>query len=238
MSQKLNELRDQRGKLVTEARAIIDKAEAEKRGLTAEEQGKCDELITKQEEIRGHIEREMKLVEAERSAAEETLRIKDDSKGKPADAVRALTGAASEEYRNAFYKMIASGQSGMNGLNADEMRALQSDISTSGGYLVAPMQMVEGLIKALDNQLFIRQFATKFSVPTAASFLFRGASRASVFFLRKKVRCGAPFAGTPARSPHPYTRPGTGQAVAKNRASYSLTQRTVYKYLCTERAYE
>lgn len=169
MSQKLNELRDQRGKLVTEARAIIDKAEAEKRGLTAEEQGKCDELITKQEEIRGHIEREMKLVEAERSAAEETLRIKDDSKGKPADAVRALTGAASEEYRNAFYKMIASGQSGMNGLNADEVRALQSDISTSGGYLVAPMQMVEGLIKALDNQLFIRQFATKFSVPTAAS---------------------------------------------------------------------
>lgn len=170
MTQKLNELRDSRGKLVHEARAIIDKAEAEKRNLTAEEQVKCDELITKQEEIRSQIEREQKLVEAERQAAEETLRTKDESRGKPASGGQtAQHGAASEEYRAAFYKMIASGQSGYSGLNSDEIRALQSDSNPSGGFLVAPQQMVDGLIKAIDNILFIRQLATKFRVPTAAS---------------------------------------------------------------------
>lgn len=170
MTQKLNELRDSRGKLVHEARAIVDKAEAEKRNLTAEEQVKCDELITKQEEIRSQIEREQKLAEAERQAAEETLRTKDESRGKPASGGQtAQHGAASEEYRAAFYKMVASGQSGYSGLNSDEIRALQSDSNPSGGFLVAPQQMVDGLIKSIDNMLFIRQLATKFRVPTAVS---------------------------------------------------------------------
>ena len=169
MSKKLNELRDNRGKLVHEAREIIDKAELEKRGLTAEEQGKCDELIIKQDEIRSQIDREMKLAEAERSAAEETLKFADENRSKPKSEQASQHGAASEEYRAAFYKMVASGQSGYSGLNADEVRALQSDSNTSGGFLVAPQQMVDGLIKFVDNMLFIRQLATKFRVPSATS---------------------------------------------------------------------
>lgn len=166
MSQKLNELRDQRGKLVTEARAIIDKAEAEKRGLTAEEQGKCDELITKQEEIRSQIDREMKLVEAERSAAEETLRSKDAAKDKPQGEVRGNGKNESPEYRSAYAKFMAYGKDGLTG---DEMRALQSDVSTTGGYLVMPQEMVNGLLKNVDNAVFVRQKATKYRVPNAAS---------------------------------------------------------------------
>lgn len=166
MSQKLNELRDQRGKLVTEARAIIDKAEAEKRGLTAEEQGKCDELITKQEEIRSQIDREMKLVEAERSAAEETLRSKDAAKDKPQGEVRGNGKNESPEYRSAYAKFMAYGKDGLSG---DEMRALQSDVSTTGGYLVMPQEMVNGLLKNVDNAVFVRQKATKYRVPNAAS---------------------------------------------------------------------
>lgn len=161
MTQKLNELRTERGKLVLEARSIIDKAEAEKRGLTAEEQGKCDELITKQEEIRSSIERQEKLAEAERQAASTVFDDKKES--------RSTIKTGAEEYRDAFYKLIASGQVGNSGLNADEVRALQSDINTSGGFMVAPQQMVSGLIQALDNQVFIRNLATKFQVPNAAS---------------------------------------------------------------------
>lgn len=166
MSKNLKLWQEERGKLVTEARAIVDKAEAEKRGLTAEESGKCDELITKQEELRSRIEREMKLVEAERSAASQTFADKDK---KEKQENRQGLPHESEEYRAAFYKMIGSGQSGMSGLNPEEVRALQSGSDTQGGFLVAPMQMVDTLIKSLDNQLFIRQLATKFRVPTAAS---------------------------------------------------------------------
>lgn len=166
MSKKLNELRDQRGQLVTEARAIIDKAEAEKRGLTAEEQGKCDELITKQEEIRVNIEREMKLVEAERSAAEESLRSKNASKDSAPEESSGTGKHASEEYRSAYAKFMAYGKDGLSG---DEMRALQSDVSTTGGYLVMPQEMVNGLLKNVDNAVFVRQKATKYRVANAAS---------------------------------------------------------------------
>mgnify|MGYP000255202237 CR=1 FL=1 len=38
-----------------------------------------------------------------------------------------------------------------------------------GGYVVAPEQMVNQLIQALDDQVFIRAKATKFRVVTAAS---------------------------------------------------------------------
>lgn len=168
---KLNELRDERGKIVHEARQILDKAEMEKRSLTAEEQGKWDELIKKQDELRSSIEREEKIIDAERSVAEESFRTNDKSRGSDSgqESREARRGAATEEYRAAFNKLIASGQSGMNGLNADEIRALQSDVSAQGGYLVAPQQLVETLIKAIDNEVFIRSKATKFSIPTAAS---------------------------------------------------------------------
>jgi len=159
---KLNELRDERGCIVTEARQILDRAETEKRSLTADEQGKWDELIKKQEELRSDIEREEKLMDAERSVAEESYRNKDKQESK----IDTGTGTASQEYRNAFAKLMAFGK---ESLNIDEQRALQSDSSTIGGYLVMPQQMVDGLIKALDNDVLIRNKATKYQVPNAAS---------------------------------------------------------------------
>lgn len=168
MSQKLNELRTQRGQLVHDARAIIDKAEAEKRGLTAEEQVKCDELISKQEEMRGNIEREEKLVEAERQAAEIELRSKDSKKETkaPSAEVRGDAVRGTEEYRSAFSKFLSGGT---RALNSDEIRALQSDSDTAGGYMVSSQQFVDTLIAAIDNRVFLRGLATKFQVPTAQS---------------------------------------------------------------------
>lgn len=168
MTQKLNELRTERGKLIHEARAIIDKAEAEKRGLSVEEQVKCDELISKQEELRGNIDREEKLAEAERQAAEIELRTKDKSKETkaPEDETRGVSPRGTEEYRSAFSKFLAGGT---RALSEGEIRALQSDSDTAGGYMVSSEQFVNQLIKAIDNKVFLRNLATKFQVPTAQS---------------------------------------------------------------------
>lgn len=158
---KLKELREQRGQAVHDARAILDKAESEKRSLTAEETAQVDSLIGKQEELRSGIEREEKLAEAERSAAAEALRNRDNRK--------AASGSAddkTDEYRNMFAKFMAYGERGMTG---DEIRALQSDTATAGGFLVMPQQMVQGLLKAVDDATLVRGLATKFQVPTAAS---------------------------------------------------------------------
>jgi HK97 family phage major capsid protein len=48
-----------------------------------------------------------------------------------------------------------------------QLRALQSDSDASGGYLVAPVQMQQQILQAMDNAVFIRQQATKFTVANA-----------------------------------------------------------------------
>jgi HK97 family phage major capsid protein len=168
MSHKLNQLREQRGKLVHDARAIVDKAEQEKRGLTAEEDAKYKELFSTQEEIRSQIEREEQLAEAERSAAEETLRNNESRSGRETNQneQRGFGPRGTEEYRASFRKFLIRGASA---LNESELRALQSDSDSSGGYMVMPQQMVAGLIQAVDDAVFIRQKATKFPVATASS---------------------------------------------------------------------
>jgi HK97 family phage major capsid protein len=167
MSQKLKELRDARGKAIADARAILDKAEGEKRGLTADEDAKYKEVFGKSEELRASIEREEKLAEAERQAAEQTLREKDETREADKKGEERKVGPrGTEEYRAAFRRFLAGGRSA---LTETELRALQADSDTAGGYMVMPEQMVAGLIKAVDDMVHIRARATKFSVPSAAS---------------------------------------------------------------------
>lgn len=166
MSQKLKELRDLRGKLIADARCILDKADAEKRSLTAEEDGKYNEIFGKAEETRTRIEREEQLAEAERSAADLELRRREEGKPGATGEQRTAGRRGSDEYRSAFDRFMASGR---NALTEAEVRALQADSDTGGGFMVASEQFVDMLIKGVDDQVFIRNLATKFRVESAAS---------------------------------------------------------------------
>ena len=162
----LKELRDLRGQLIHDARQILDKADAEKRSLSDEESGKYNELFGKSEETRTRIEREEKLGEAERSAAEIELRNRDKSKETTTVDKRTAGPRGTEESRATFNKFISGGRSA---LNDAELRALQSDSDATGGFMVASEQFVDQLIKNVDDSVFIRQRATKFRIDTAAS---------------------------------------------------------------------
>lgn len=163
MSNKLKELRDQRGKLVADARAILDKAEAEKRSASAEENGQYDAMLKKVGDLGDEIRRHELLIEAERDAATQVARGIDSAKGE----ARGTAADPDVEFRTkAFTKLITSGS---RSLNDAEVRALQADSDTAGGFLIAPEQFVSGLIKNIDDMVFIRQRATKFSIPTSAS---------------------------------------------------------------------
>ncbi len=167
MSQKLKELRDQRGKMVHDAREILDRAETEKRALTDAEDGKYKELFAKQDELRSSIEREEQLAEAERTAAEQTLRNKDMKKGDPTSGDTEIRGKRdTDEYRAAFSKLLSQGA---RSLSDSETRALQADSDTAGGYTKAPQMFVSQLIKNIDDMVFIRQRATKFRLESADS---------------------------------------------------------------------
>ena len=160
---RLNELRHQRNNLVTQAREVLAGAEKESRGLNAEEQQKYDKLFADQEELRKTIEAEERQVEIERSLAGQKLdegRGKDDADGKRAGP------RGTEEYRDAFGALL---RGGVQSLNPDQVRALSAGAGSEGGFFVMPEQTVGTLIKAIDDEVLIRQWATKFTVPTAAS---------------------------------------------------------------------
>ncbi len=170
---KLAEMREERGAVVQQTRAILDKAEKEKRDLSAEEQVKYDDLYKQQDELRKRIEREERQVELEREAAVQALR-KDPAKSKIQNEVpealrhlyRENPGRLTQEYRQAFLNFLAVGRAGMN---VDEARALQADAGASGGFTLADQQFVADLLKFVDDMVFIRGLATKFQVAGAQS---------------------------------------------------------------------
>lgn len=160
----LKDLREKRGQLLHEARQIMDKAESEKRGLTTEEKEKYDRVFNEQAEIGETIKREEQLNEAERRAAERAGKDQEDS------GQKGQKGSAEERaalQATAFRNFLKSGR--VMGDGAEEFRALQVDADTQGGFLVAPQQFVMNLIKFVDDMVYIRNKATKFQVPTAAS---------------------------------------------------------------------
>lgn len=163
MSKRLNELRHQRNNLVTQARELLAGAEKESRGLNAEEQQKYDKLFADQDELRKTIEAEERQVELERSLAGQKL---DEERGKEGGEETRKGPRATEEYRDAFGQLL---RGGVQSLNPDQVRALSAGAGSEGGFFVMPEQTVGTLIKAIDDEVMIRQWATKFTVPSAAS---------------------------------------------------------------------
>lgn len=165
---KLAELREERGRVIEATRKILDLAEKENRDLSADEQGKYDELFRKQDEIRGRISREERLLEIEREAVKNAIRTDPaQAASNVPEEVRAAFGTrVTPEYRAAFAKFLREGRAGMS---AEEVRALAADTNVGGGFTLAPQQFVADLLKAVDDQVFVRQLATKFQVSGSQS---------------------------------------------------------------------
>lgn len=165
MSAEIRRLNEERGRVVNEMRSMLDKAKTEgNRSLTSDEQAQYDKLFTRQADLKDLIERETKQDELEHE-----LRVSGAVAGNGFE-----TGAQGdkesekrqEAQMTAFRSFI---KRGLGGLTPDEARALSAGSATEGGVLVAPTQWVTQLLKALDNKVFIRAKATKFTVEKAVS---------------------------------------------------------------------
>lgn len=199
----IQEMREERAKLVADARSIIDAAGKEKRELSKDEQVRTDKMLDDADKIKDTIaEREraearmLRLEETERGIASEPKRNPGDGPGRGAhrrereggaDDVRELRyrvangeervyqfngRLATEEYREAFNRYLRGGKAAAAGLaraEGREDRALAADSDIDGGYLLAPMQTVAGLLKAVDDAVVVRQFATVMQLTNAQS---------------------------------------------------------------------
>jgi len=135
---KLIEMKQERAKMTNSIRDLMNEFEniempAEKKEELAKIEAKFDELTDK-------INREEKQLERERTLGE----IEDDVKPKQDDKIREL-----------FAKALSGTPRHVEAFQ----NALSLGTDATAGYLTAPVQFVQELIKGLDNILFMRQIS-------------------------------------------------------------------------------
>ena len=164
----VRELREERVKLVQRARQIIEKADEEKRGLNQEEQNNYDEAMKAVQDLGADIERREKLANLEAELAKETRSAirEGGNGGGNGGAGESDEEKRAKEYRAAFQSYL---RSGLQNMAMHEVRALQAANDTLGGYLIPPQEFVNTLIKAVDNAVYMRQWATVHTLTTSDS---------------------------------------------------------------------
>ena len=157
MSAEIRRLNEERGRAVQEMRSLLERSKTEKRALNTEEQSSYDQLFSRQEELKGSIEREQKQAELEHE-----MRI-GRGDAKHADS---STGSSESTERGEFAKKAFRSflKGGFGSLREEEVRALSAGSHVEGGAVVAPQAFVSEVLKAVDDQVILRQLATKFTL--------------------------------------------------------------------------
>lgn len=153
---EIRELLEQRAKHIADARAILDKADTEKRELTADEQSAYDKHFDEANRLKARADREERQQAAEREVSTIPPR-KTPGAGDPpegGDEKRKL-----EIERRALNNYLRAGFASMN---PDERRALEAGSDAAGGYLMPGRQFVGELLKAVDDLVYMRQWARTF----------------------------------------------------------------------------
>lgn len=157
---RLNELRAQRNTLVTQARGLLDKAEAEKRGLSTDEQTQYDKIFADQESLRSQIQTEERQLDLERElAGQEGQRSRQAGNDDDANLTEEQRSARARS--QAFRTLLTDGA---RALNPDQWRALSAGAAALGGFTVAPEEFVTTLIKAVDDEVFVRRYANRLRI--------------------------------------------------------------------------
>jgi HK97 family phage major capsid protein len=167
------ELQDEKLKLTADYRAVLDKADSEGRSLNAAE----TETLRKMDARFKTLEEEISMYQRQEER-ERGTNARQDPGRRPGANPSAENGngrkpmlgiRSSAEYDAAFNDFLRRGQMALSGVPTEIRAALQSDSDTSGGYTVASEQFVNRFIQRVDDQVFIRQLATKDTVTTAQS---------------------------------------------------------------------
>jgi HK97 family phage major capsid protein len=164
------ELKDQHLKLTNDYRAILDKAKEEKRDLSQVETETLAKMDKDFEKLEANIARYIKQEEREAAAAGRDPRAGATQPGSDPNANLKPTGIrGSKEYQQTFAAYLKNGSSAFASATPEIRAALQVDSDTAGGYTVASEQFSSQFIQAVNDQVFIRDLATKETVVNATS---------------------------------------------------------------------
>lgn len=149
------ELLAKRAALILQARGMVENAAVEKRDFSTEEQTNYDAIFADIAKLDVKIENIRKLGAVDTNEFRSSDPIRPESR----DAV-AVDAEKQSRAMTVFMR---------TGAIQPELRALQAESDVAGGFLTTPQQFVNRLIKAIDNLVFIRQWATSNPVLTAQS---------------------------------------------------------------------
>lgn len=162
------ELRQERAKLLSDARELVEKAEKENRNLSVDENKQYEKMFKDADEIQERVARLEKNEKAEKELAQ--IRDQDrEAMERSVDSTvaKAVKGTDAEARQIDAYRSFLMG--GMAELSAEQRNTLQADALVKGGFLVTPQVLVASLLKKLDDLLFLRGLATVQQLATAAS---------------------------------------------------------------------
>lgn len=189
----LKDLHRELNETLTASRAIVERAEAEKRAKTAEEIAELErmnaamDVLEKDMEIAKGTERREAILaqptstgirpsvqapdaDADARADAEEIRKRYPKFGKHIARRMATEPTASRGYRNAFDRWLVSPKgSGVSTLTPEEQRALSVGTASEGGYTVPGEEFLAELLKTVDDQTVIRGLARTFQVTQAQS---------------------------------------------------------------------
>ena len=178
----IKELQEKVNQARADAIAINEKASAENRDLTADEQGQWEAANEAFDAARAELEsahsaqanaqsRADALAKMEEFANKPAGRRTDAGSPKPGDSAATVADEEppklpSRAMSKAFSKFFTNGE---QSLLPAERAAMQVDNSIQGGTLVLPEQMVNQLIKFVDDSVYMRQISTVLPLTNADS---------------------------------------------------------------------
>jgi HK97 family phage major capsid protein len=161
----------ERARLVKEMRAINDAVNG--RAWTADETEKYTKIEADVDRIGSEIEAETKRSERASKLADLEKRIaepgKPASKPEPSGQAKRTSPLASPEYRDAFEVYLNGGMGAFAAEVAKRADTLAAGVFTKAGALIGPEQFVAELIKAVDDDVFVRRYARRFQIASSAS---------------------------------------------------------------------
>lgn len=125
---KQDELMKKRANLVSQARELVERADAEKRNLEADEKEQYDRIMADVDALKEAADREHRLTSVEKELEGATRKAPT-----PDMSDAASVDPKGSEYRQALFTYF---RQGINGIGPNEFRALEVGQNSEGGYTV------------------------------------------------------------------------------------------------------
>ena len=146
----INELRQEKAKLISDARALLEKAKEEKRDLNPDEENQWKQMLDDADGIQKKIDREERQADLDRT-------ISQGSTTEPEKTIPVGQNQTDEQRQAAVDKETRANWGRY--FSHGETRNLEAGLDTAGGFLSLPQVVVNEIIRQVDDQNFMRGLA-------------------------------------------------------------------------------